>query len=124
MLREVEDVAQKEDHVFRRWFVDDDLELIVWHDAEKREITGFQLCYDLQRNEHAFTWEKPGLLTHNKIDDRRATMGHPATPVLVADGEFPYTRIIRKFRERSAQVEKTIVDLVIEKLSEYAGPKS
>lgn len=123
MLREMKNVAQKEDGVFRRWFTDENIELIVWHDAGSREITGFQLCYDIQTNEHAFTWEKPGIFSHNKIDDRRGPMGHPATPVLVADGVFPFSRIIGDFTRNSAPIDEAIARLVIDKITEYAGSK-
>ena len=50
---------------FRRWFADEEMELILWY-AESGELTGFQLCYDVPRKERAFTWKKEQGLTHSR----------------------------------------------------------
>ncbi len=113
-------VSQKETNVFRRWFQDEYFDLIVWYDLETKLITGFQLCYDKNRDEHAFTWHKNIGFSHNRIDDARADHRHPATPILVADGMFPFEEILERFRASSAGIDEAIRSLVIEKLAEYS----
>lgn len=50
----------------RRWFNDDDFDLIVRHNGGT--ITGFQLCYDRNGNEHALTWMEGKGAGHHRID--------------------------------------------------------
>ncbi len=57
MLRELADVRQIPGEPRRRWFADDYFDLIVWFD-KRGQIIGFQLCYDLPRDEHALTWHE------------------------------------------------------------------
>jgi hypothetical protein len=119
MLRESY-VSQKEESVFRRWFQDEYFDLIVWYDLDTRLISGFQLCYDKHKNEHAFTWHKDSGFSHNKIDDSRSLHRHPATPILVDDGVFPFETIMGKFITSSYNIDAAVRDLVIEKLTEYS----
>lgn len=49
MLVELKDVRQIPNDGFRRWFTDEDFDLIVWYEDDK--ITGFQLCYDKKEME-------------------------------------------------------------------------
>ena len=101
-------VTQKEEHIFRRWFQDDYFDLIVWYDSETRGIVGFQLCYDKDRNEHAFTWHEKDGFSHNKIDNNRVPGHHPVTPILVANGIFPYEMLLEKFKESSGNIDAVI----------------
>jgi hypothetical protein len=113
-------VSQKEKNVFRRWFQDEYFDLIVWYNIENDVIDGFQLCYDKNRDEHAFTWHRAAGFGHHKIDDSRAPFSHPATPILINDGVFPFDEIIQKFNCSSGALDKKIKDMVIEKLTEFS----
>lgn len=113
-------VSQKEAGTFRRWFQDDYFDLIVWYEMRNRSITGFQLCYDKQADEHAFMWHVQSGFSHHAVDDSRSAHRHPATPVLVDDGIFPFDEIIVKFRESSAGIDPAVSNLVIAKLTEYS----
>ncbi len=113
-------VSQKEENVFRRWFQDEYFDLIVWYDQETGLISGFQLCYDKHKNEHAFTWHKNAGFSHNKIDDSRSSGSHPATPILIDDGVFPFSIIMGKFVTSSGNLDPAIRDLVMEKLAEFS----
>jgi hypothetical protein len=113
-------VSQKEENNFRRWFQDEYFDLIVWYDLETEQISGFQLCYDKNKNEHAFTWHKDSGFSHNKIDDSRAPGSHPATPILIDDGVFPFRIIMGKFIASSCNIDAAIRNLVIEKLTGYS----
>ncbi|HOT46522.1 MAG TPA: hypothetical protein PLM53_17110 [Spirochaetota bacterium] len=113
-------VSQKEENVFRRWFQDDYFDLIVWYDLDTKTITGFQLCYDKNRNEHAFTWHRDSGFSHNRIDNSRSPQSYAGTPILVDDGIFPYNMVMSKFVESSGGIDAAIRDLVMEKLNEYS----
>jgi len=112
--------SQKEKNVFRKWFQDDYFDLIVWYNIENGAIDGFQLCYDKDKDEHAFTWHREAGFGHNKIDDSRAPMSYPATPILVTDGVFPFDEIMKRFNRSSDELDEKIRNLVIEKLTEFS----
>lgn len=118
MLYEYSDVRQIKGEGIRRWFADDDFDLIVWYDYSNK-IKGFQLCYDKQVSERALTWHKDGNYSHNKIDDGDVTFGNKKTPILVADGLFDKNRIGKLFLESSMDIEKDIADFVYKKIIEY-----
>jgi len=101
----------------RRWFSDDYFDLIVWYDTDRRLI-GFQLCYDMQGNEHAFTWREGTGTAHHRIDSGESSPLKNMTPVLVPVGAVPYNMLARQFRERAANIDADITALVLRKLSE------
>ena len=120
MLTEIKDARQVPNEGFRRWFTDDDSDLIVWFEDD--EITGFQLCYDKFTTERAITWFKKGGFVHTKVDSGEPAMGGPkSTPVLVSDGVFERDVVTERFKEISANVESHLVDFIVTKLGEYIG---
>ena len=118
MLYEYSNVRQIKGEGTRRWFADDDFDLIIWYDYSDK-IKGFQLCYDKQYSERALTWKRNGSYSHNKIDDGDVTFGNKKTPILVADGLFDKNIIGELFLEKSSDIDKDIVDFVYKKISEY-----
>ncbi|MFW5812247.1 MAG: hypothetical protein ACOCWS_04610, partial [Alkalispirochaetaceae bacterium] len=67
MLSEIKPVRQVPGEGFRRWFTDEEMDLIVWYDGEDQEqIEGFQLCYDKEVLERALTWRPEAGFTHHK----------------------------------------------------------
>lgn len=101
MLKEVKNIKQDSEVLNKRWFSDDYFDLIIWED-EKGEIATFQLCYDKNKNEHAFYWVKGKEITHHKVDDGELSGRIKQTPLLLADGEFKILRILKEFKERSS----------------------
>jgi hypothetical protein len=57
MLHEFEKVRQRPNEGFRRFFSDDNFELMVWYDSSKKNITGFQIVYDLKWKERVITFK-------------------------------------------------------------------
>lgn len=56
-LKEHKGVRQRADEGWRRWFLNDWFDVILWFDREGGSCTGFQVCY--ARNtaeERAFSW--------------------------------------------------------------------
>ena len=121
MMTEYDNVAQKENGIFRRWFQDDYFDLIVWYGMEDKELRGFQLCYDKNRSQHALTWHRDSGFAHNRIDDSRAPLRHPTTPILVQDGIFPAGSLIEKFELSSKNIDPQIRSVVLSKIIEFGS---
>ena len=101
----------------RRWFEDDELELIVWYQAAG-EMEGFQICYGPPDDGWALTW-RPGVgLAHSRVDAGEATPFKNETPVLEPDGKIPWREVTALFRDHSARLEAPLRDFVLGKLSE------
>ncbi len=120
MLREI-DAAQKEDDIFRRWFGDEYFELIVWYNRNDSSIRGFQLCYDIARNERSLTWTAGRGFAHTGVDDGSRPMRHPSSPTLVEDGIFPGQSVLDRFIRSCAGIDRVISRLVISKINEYGN---
>ena len=103
----------------RRWFSDRSIELLVWLNKDGDELIGFQLCYDLQSNPHAFTWQKENnLLLHEKIDEGDSLPRKNLSPIMVSDGVPPILRVKEEFERESSEVDENIRTLVLKVLSE------
>ena len=123
MLKEWEGVRQRLDEGRRRWFTDDQFDLILWYD-DSDQLLGFQLCYDKPAGERAITWFASGTYSHAKVDDGESKFGTKATAVLVSDGVFDSVAVAERFEAAAGNVEHGIVRLVIERLKEYPGESS
>jgi hypothetical protein len=118
MLVEATHVRQIAGEPWRRWFFDEDIDLIVWT-GRFRRIIGFQLCYDKQATERALTWRKGPGYTHQRVDVGKEKSGLKPTPILVDDGEFDNLKIAQLFRERSAKIDKRVAKFVYQRLLQY-----
>jgi hypothetical protein len=119
-LREIPNISQPPNEPFRRWFVGDGLELIIWEEPVGSPI-GFQLCYKENLTEKALTWINDKGYSHKRIDDGEYRPDrHKMTPVLIADGEFDKTTISARFATASTDMELSITDFVRTKLNEYS----
>ncbi len=121
MLTEIEKTRQIPGEGIRRWFRDEELDLIVWY-ADDGSIDGFQLCYDKLKQERALTWRKPGSYQHHAIDTGEPAMGGPKmSPVLVADGVFDSARIEKAFAERCGGVPEELASRISGIILRYPG---
>jgi hypothetical protein len=119
MLQEYTKVAQSRGVPGRRrWFSDDDMDLIVWY-SEAGAATGFQLCYDREGRERAFTWDADSGMTHAGVDGGESTPLRNDTPILVPAGTPPTRRVLERFVESARELEPEIVALVTRKLDEF-----
>jgi hypothetical protein len=122
MLQEYTKVAQSRGvSGRRRWFSDDDMDLIVWY-MEAGAIHGFQLCYDRQGRERAFTWDEKHGPSHARVDAGEQTPLRNDTPILLPGGVPEIGRVIELFKENARDVEPDIVALVTQKLEESRRP--
>ena len=115
MLIERENVTQ-EKVGFRRWFSDEDMELIIWFNEDK-SVKGFQLCYDRQSRECAFTWRESDGYSHRQVDTGEVSNAlSKASPVLAEEGRFPIERVIDDFLLHGLDLEEWIIKFVFEKM--------
>src|SRR5436305_3329932 len=116
MFHEFSGVRQEPGPGWRRWFGANGAELFFWFDAA-RNVTGFQLCYDLGAGPRALTWRANFGFAHHAIDDGENSRGN-LTPILIADGAVPWADSIGLFEERSESLEPALRELVRGKLNE------
>jgi hypothetical protein len=83
MLREA--ILEREPN--RRWFSDDDFDLIVWF-GDTTTIVAIQLCYDKSSTERAVTWSPQRGHEHFRVDAGEDTPLRNKTPLFVADSPF------------------------------------
>ena len=118
MLREIGDVRQVPGEPRRRWFSDEEFDLIVWFDPEA-QIIGFQLCYDKETEQKALTWLKHEGYRHSRIDDGDNPGKMKASPVLEANGHLDREGLGRRFLESKGDVPENIADFVYDSITQY-----
>ena len=116
MLRELSQTHPDREN--RRWFSDEDMDLIVW--ADRTRIKGFQLCYDKRSDERALTWFAEKGFSHERIDDGERTPEKNRSPILVPDGVCPVQDVLADFQARSGAVTPDIRSVVVDRLQEFA----
>jgi hypothetical protein len=116
MLTELKDVTQIPGEAKRRWFTDEFFDLIVWYGRDDT-ISGFQLCYDKEVDERAFTWRATSS-THHRVDDGESKPTRKATPVLLPDGTFDHRTVADRFLIESKNLDSEIAGFVYEKIIE------
>ena len=119
MLHELKKVSQPQKTPgYRRWFSDDDMELVVWYSLAG-VIRGFQLCYDRDGHERAFTWHVDAGMVHTAVDRGDDSPLRNDAPILVPDG-IPGTDLaLAQFKERAQGLDPEIVALVTRKLEAF-----
>jgi hypothetical protein len=125
MLREITNVRQIAGDGRRRWFRDEYFDLIVWY-SEDGMLTGFQLCYDRQGHERAFTWGTGHGCVHVEMDDGELPGHSKMAPVLRESSTAPEEGIQKRFLEGSLELnDRAIVRIVYEAVdaccSQFAG---
>src|SRR5471032_289149 len=119
MLQEFKKVSQPhETPGYRRWFSDAEMELIVWYSLEG-VIRGFQLCYDRNGHERAFTWHVDAGMVHTAVDEGDDDPLRNDSPILVPDGAPRTDQVLIQFEKQAQNLEPELVALVTEKLQEF-----
>lgn len=120
-LVENKNVRQRPDEGFRRWFVNEYFDLIVWYEsASSDEPTGFQLCYSRHLNERAFTWQRNKQSSHfvSSGSDQRG-MPWIATAVLHGDAGPVPDEVFARLREEQGELDDALLERVIETARAY-----
>jgi hypothetical protein len=119
MLREIPNVRQIPGEGRRRWFTDAYFDLIVWY-ADDGAVSGFQLCYDKQEHERAFTWTRGHSCVHEEIDAGEFPGHSKMSPVLGGGSSRPVRGIEERFFRESANIDdREIVRLVHDTVGDY-----
>jgi hypothetical protein len=118
MLKEYNKVSQeKSAQGKRRWFNSKNLDLIVWYKSDDKSILGFQLCFNLDQDEYAFTWKEEQGADLSKVDSGESFGPYKnLSPTLTEGEKTPYEKFIKIFKENSENLEEEISSLVLEKL--------
>ncbi|GAB4367360.1 MAG: hypothetical protein Kow009_04220 [Spirochaetales bacterium] len=125
MLTEIKNVRQIPEEGFRRWFRDDEFDLIVFYPSpESEQITAFQLCYRKDGQERVLTWRSTGGHSHNRIDDGEVTFHNKMTPILVADGVFHKEEVLERFRSAARQLDRRLIRFIEESLHSLTNTPS
>ena len=119
MLKEFP-VGRRSDRRQRRWFTDEDFDLIVWF-SDEGTPDGFQLCYDRRRKERVLTWTDDVGYRHDRLDDGEGNPTKNRSPILVSDGAFPAAIVLEHFEKSSMEIESHIRQFVVHKLQVYAS---
>lgn len=106
MLEELQNIRQIKGDGFRRWFVDKDLELILWYD-EAKELSGFQICYDKLAGNRSVTWKK------------RIGKDGKAKSVLVSDGPYNKSRLCALVERSMDSLDDKLRAFILERLESH-----
>jgi hypothetical protein len=122
---EMQHVRQDSPDLRRRWYFDDNFDLIVWY-RQDESLFGFQLCYDKAINdEKALTWFATRGLSHHKVDTGEESPWVNRTPMLTSsDGRSGMARLLSRFGSSSAGLPPELKSLVEQKIREYGRLRS
>lgn len=108
MLQELKDVKQIKGEGFRRWFVDNDFELILWYDPMKK-LEGFQICYDKMAGTRTITWKKV------------VTPEGKMKSVLLSDGPYNRSRLLALAEHSTRDLEESLRSFILNRLESHGG---
>ena len=119
-LGENKSVRQRPEEGFRRWFLNEYFDLIIWYEFEGGPLTGFQLCYSRHLNERAFTWQRNKRSSHfvSAGSDERGTPWI-ATAVLHGDAGPVPPEVLQRLREEQGELDAKLLERVIAAAEEY-----
>ena len=100
----------------RRWFSDEDHDLIVW-ETESGDISAFQVCYRIGGEERAITWNEKEGVGFAKVDAGDQTAEKNRTPVLIPTQEKPSNDALSRFRSVSSGIQSGLRKFILEKIS-------
>ncbi|MBN2657953.1 MAG: hypothetical protein JXR86_12900 [Spirochaetales bacterium] len=102
-MTEIENVRQIPDEGLRRWFIDKDMDLILWYEDDKADPTGFQISYDKRSVQRTVTWKS--------TDSGRST--------LTCDGPYNRMRLIRLMEQKGTNLEPELLKLILGSLRSH-----
>ncbi|MFW5694720.1 MAG: hypothetical protein ACOCYB_06105 [Alkalispirochaeta sp.] len=119
-LSENRSVRQRPEEGFRRWFVNEYFDIIVWYESRRTPPTGFQLCYDRHANERAFTWQRGKQSSHFVSDQPHGERtAWAATAILHGDaGPIPAS-VLKRLEEEQGELDGALRELIVTTAREY-----
>lgn len=114
---EIDDVRQRPDEGFRRWFSNGYFDLVFWYTDKEGELDGIQFCYGKPHAEKAFTWER-GSRSHHYVSEVKKGASQ-ATGILRGDAGYIPEMVIERFKEEAADLNGEMVELILQKIGEF-----
>lgn len=115
MLREIPNARQVPGEPHRRCFFSRRQDLWVWFGDDGTPVA-FQLAYGKYRDEHAIRWKAGTNFVHERVDDGENTGVIKQAPILVHDGPFRASDLVRQFQAESGELPRDIADFVLARL--------
>lgn len=119
-LSENKNVRQRPEEGFRRWFLNEFFDVIVWYESAGGQLLGFQLCYNRTVDERAFTWQRDKRSSHfvSSGSDER---GVPwiATAVLHGDAGAVPRDVLERLQAEQGDLDDDLLDLIVEQARGY-----
>jgi hypothetical protein len=122
MLHEQRNVRQVPGDHFRRWFSDENLEIVVWYD-EAGAIFGFQVCYDPRDQPRALTWTRKRGFSHAAIDSGEDKPTSNRTPTLSPSPDYDAAKLHEAFRASGPGLPEHERAFIEDKLAQSAAAK-
>jgi hypothetical protein len=122
MLQELRNVRQVPGDHFRRWFSDENLEIVVWYD-EAGAIFGFQICYDPREQPRALTWTQKRGFSHAEIDAGEDKPTSNRTPLLNPSHDYDAAKLSEAFLATAGGLPQRERIFIEGKLAESAAAK-
>ena len=119
MLREDKNVSQVSGEPPRRWFSDQEFDLIVFGELQTGEWQGFQLCYDKPNLERALTWSLGKGFGHFHVDTGEMGPLKSMAPMMGRKGELDLVGLRTQFTVQSAKIDPLVRDFVLKKMDEF-----
>jgi hypothetical protein len=119
-LVETKNVRQRPEEGFRRWFVNEYFDVIIWYESAAGELVGFQLCYDRSVNERAFTWRR-GKRGSHYVSSGSDERGRPwiATAVLHGDAGPVPAEVLDRLKNEQGELDDHNLDLIVGHVQSY-----
>ncbi|MFA7567003.1 MAG: hypothetical protein WCY01_08260 [Alkalispirochaeta sp.] len=119
-LVENKNVRQRPEEGFRRWFVNEYFDVIIWYESAAGELVGFQLCYDRSVNERAFTWRR-GKRGSHYVSSGSDERGRPwiATAVLHGDAGPVPAEVLDRLKNEQGELDDHNLDLIVGHVQSY-----
>lgn len=117
MLKELRSTRQIPGEPLRRWYSDNDTDLITW--LEQYRVIGFQLLAPHQGDRAVVTWHEGRQPMVAVLDDGEGRPGRPKmTPILSESRTIDITEVSLHFAAVSTELPPGLTELVQEKLRE------
>ena len=123
LLHENKEVRQRPEEGYRRWFVNDYFDIILWYDHEGGELTGFQVCFSKNKDERAFSWQKNEYASSHYVSDpvRETGTSGLATNILYGYAGIIPGETIRRLKDEKGELDDEILSLILESIETYNG---
>ncbi len=119
-LSENRSVRQRPEEGFRRWFVNEYFDIIIWYESRHTPPTGFQLCYDRHANERAFTWQRGKQSSHFVSDQPHGERSAwAATAILHGDAGPVPSDVLSRLRNEQGELDGARLELIDRTAREY-----